>query len=215
MSPIVGAARLLGGTSASPLSQLRHRLPVRSSGPRRPVLTASALSLFLAAGGTGCAAQAGVSLPPRSRNLPVPVALDSPAPTARQQVIDAYNGYWQAFAAAMSSQNAARARAILAPYDSPSTITQAVQADQRVWAAHETAYGGAVTHIMDVALTGGRALVHDCLDLSHFGAENVRTRRIVPESFGLPHLNFYVTVRRSGSRWLVTNMQPVEVPCAP
>ena len=57
--------------------------------------------------------------------------------------------------------------------------------------------------------------MHDCLDLSQFGAENVRTGRVVPGSFGLQHLNSYVTLIRSGGRWLVTNTQPVEVPCAP
>ena len=215
MSPIVGARRLLGGTLTNPLSRLRRRPPVRSSGPRSPVLTLSVLSFVMAIGGIGCATQPSVPLPRKSPDAAAPAALDNPGLTARQRVIAAYAGYWQAFAAAMSSQNAARARAILAPYDSPSAITQAVQADRRVWAAHETAYGGAVTHILDVRMTGNRALVHDCLDLSHFGAENLRTRRVVPESFGLPHLNFYVTVMRSGSRWLVTNMQPVEVPCAP
>lgn len=214
MSFLVAASRALRGTLVSPLSRLRHCVPVRSSVRRsRPGRARSALALILAVAVTGCAAQSTVALPRKSGQVAAPAALSSPAATARQQVLAAYTGYWQAYAAAMSSQNAARARVILAPYEPASAVAQAVNADRRVWAAHETGYGSAVTHIMDVRVTGGRALVHDCLDLSHFGAENLQTGRVVPESFGLPHLNFYVTVMRSGSRWLVTNMQPVEVPC--
>jgi hypothetical protein len=216
MSSIVGASRVLGGTLTSSLLRLRCGLPVHSSGPRRwPGRARSALPLVLAIAIAGCGAQSSVALPRKSGQLVAPAALNSPGQSARQQVIAAYTGYWQAFAAAMSSQNAARARAILAPYDSASATAQAVKADRRVWAAHETGYGSAVTHILGVRLTGSRALVHDCLDLSHFGAENVRTGRVVPASFGLPQLNSYVTLTRSAGRWLVTNTQPVEVPCAP
>lgn len=216
MSFLVAASRVLRGALVGPLSRPRHCVPVRCSGQRRPASSRArpAWPLILAIAVTGCAAQSTVALPRKSRQLAAPAAVSGPAMTARQQVIDAYTGYWQAFAAAMSSQNAARAGAILAPYEPASAVAQAVRADQRVWAVHETAYGSAVTHILGVQLTGSRALVHDCLDLSHFGTENMRTGRVVPESFGLPHLNFYVTVMRSSGRWLVTNMQPVEVPCA-
>jgi len=178
--------------------------------PRRAL---SALPLILALAVTGCAAQHTVGLPAKSRQQTVPTALSGQTLTARQQVIAAYTGYWQAFAAAMSSQNAARARAIMAPYEPASAIAQTIKADRRVWAAHETAYGSAAPHILDVRMAGNRALVHDCLDLSHIGAQNTRTGRVVPESFGLPHLNVYITVIRAGGRWLVANMQPVEVPC--
>jgi hypothetical protein len=173
----------------------------------------SALPVILAITVTGCGAQPTVALPAKSPKLTAPTALSGQTLTARQQVLAAYTGYWRAFATAMSSQNAARARTIMAPYEPASAITQTIRADQRVWAAHETGYGSAVPHILEVRLTGNRALVHDCLDLSRFGAQDTSTGRVVPESFGLPHLNFYVTVIRIGGRWLVTNMQPVEVPC--
>jgi hypothetical protein len=178
--------------------------------PRRAL---SGLPVILAIAVTGCGAQPTVALPAKSPQLTAPTALSGQTLTARQQVLAAYIGYWRAFAAAMSSQNAARARAIMAPYEPAGAIAQTVKADQRVWAAHETGYGNAVPHILGIRLTGHRALVHDCLDLSHFGAQNMRTGRVVPQSFGLPHLNCYVTVIRIGGRWLVTNMQPVEVPC--
>ncbi len=64
-------------------------------------------------------------------------------------------------------------------------------------------------------ITGRRALLHDCLDLSHFGVLDKRTGRVVPGSFGLPGQDYYVSLELSGGRWKVANMQPVEVPCSP
>jgi hypothetical protein len=210
----IAARRLLGATSGSSPGRARPPVPAGTAGgPQRRGHASLALALLLAMAAVGCAAQTSVTLPRKSQALAEPSALGSPQLTRRQQVAAAYTGYWLAFAAAMSSQNAARARAILVPYDPPSAIALAVKADRKVWAAHETAYGSAVPHILSVRVTGNRALLHDCLDLSHFGAQDVRTGRVVPESFGLQHLNFYITLMRTRGRWLVSNMQPVEVPC--
>jgi hypothetical protein len=164
---------------------------------------------------TACGTQPGTALPRKAAALAAPATLASPRLSPRQQVITAYVGYWQAYGAAMSSQNAARAGAILQPYDEPSGVSRAVKADQLVWAAHETAYGSAVTHILSVRVTRSHALLHDCLDLSHFGVQDTRTGRVVPDSFGLPRLNFYISLVLSGGRWLVDDMQPVVVPCNP
>ncbi len=173
-----------------------------------------ALALLLVLAAVGCAAQARVALPGKFRPQAArPESLSNPKLTPRQQVIAAYTGYWRAYAEAMNAQSTARATAILTPYESPGDVALAVKADRKVWAAHEIAYGGAITHILSVARDGNRASLHDCLDLSHFGAQDVRTGRVVPDSFGLPHLNTYVTVVRSQGRWLVSNMEPVEVPC--
>lgn len=216
MSFLVAACRMLSGGSARPPGRLRSSLAARSAPVRwRPVPAGwVATALLLAMAAAGCAARAGVALPSQPRPQAVrPEPLSHPKLTPRQQVIAAYTGYWRAFAEAMSAQSAARATAILTPYESPSDVALIVKADRKVWAAHEIAYGGAVTHILSVARTGNRASLHDCLDLSHFGAEDARTGRVVPDSFGLPHLNTYVTVVRSQGRWLVSNMEPVEVPC--
>jgi hypothetical protein len=218
MSFLVVPSRLLCGAAASALSRSRHCLPrYRARHARSASRAGFGLAALLvgALAAAGCAAQARVDLPRKSGSLAAPAALTSPALTDRQRVIAAYSGYWQAYAAAMSSQNAARARAILAPYDQPSAISQAIRADQLVWAAHETAYGTAATHVLSVHVSGRSALVHDCLDLSHFGATDTRTWRVVPDSFGLPRLNFYVTLSLSRGRWLVSDMQPVVVPCKP
>jgi hypothetical protein len=182
---------------------------------RRPGLARLAIALAVAAAVAGCGSQARVALPRKSAALAGSSGLSSPKLTARQQVIAAYTGYWQAYGAAISSQSAAQARAILAPYDPPAALARAVQADRRVWAAHDTVYGSAVPHVLSVRLTGKHALLHDCLDLSHFGVQNSRTGQVIPQSIGLSRLNFYVTLTRSGGRWLISNMQPVVVPCKP
>lgn len=212
------AGNLLRGSPASSLPRLRTALPAlsppharRRGGRSAALLLAPALALGLAA----CASQASAALPRKATGLAAPAPLSSPRLSPRQQVAAAYVGYWQAFSAAMSSQNPARARAILASYDQPSAVSRAVKADQLLWAAHEIAYGSAVTHILSVQVTGSRALLHDCLDLSHFGAQDTRTGRVVPGSFGLPRLNFYITLVLSRGQWLVSDMQPVVVPCNP
>jgi len=41
------------------------------------------------------------------------------------------------------------------------------------------------------------------------------TGLVVSDSFGLPNRNFYITLVLSRGRWLVSNMEPVEVPCQP
>jgi hypothetical protein len=176
---------------------------------------ALAVALAVVGAVSGCARQPTVALPRKSTALAGSGSLASPKLTARQQVIAAYTGYWQAYGAALSSQSAARARAILAPYDPPAALARAIEADRRVWAAHETVYGSAVPHILSVRITARHALLHDCLDLSHFGVQNTRTGRVVPQSIGLSRLNFYITLVRAGGRWLISNMQPVVVPCKP
>ena len=51
----------------------------------------------------GCAAQPQAALPRKSAALAVPAALASPSLTARQRVVAAYDGYWQAYADAMEA----------------------------------------------------------------------------------------------------------------
>lgn len=194
--------------SAAPNRQARRTL----ASAARPVLACAALAALL----TACGGQAApVPLPAKGSAPAAPVAASLPPQTPQQAVTAAYEGYWQAYAEAMTSSNAARARAILAAYQAPSGMTRLIGSLQRVWAAHDVAYGGAVTHVKSVQITGERATLHDCLDLSHFGVLDKKTGRIVPGSFGLPTLDYYVLLVRSGGRWRVSNMQPVEVPCTP
>jgi hypothetical protein len=115
----------------------------------------------------------------------------------------------------MTASRPRQARRILTPYEAPSGMPTLIGSLRRVWAAHDVAYGGAITHVKSVHITGGSAMVHDCLDLSHFGVLDTATGRVVPDSFGLANLNYYVTLELSGGRWRVSNMQPVEVPCKP
>lgn len=188
-------------------------------GGRRKLAGPAALSAGLAAaalGAAACGSQAAVRLPAHLQSAtPAPAVAARPSLTPRQQVARAYRGYWLAYAAAMTAGRSGRARTILAPFESPSGMTQLIRSLRKVWAAHDIAYGGAITHVKSVRVKGRSALVHDCLDLSHFGVLDKRTGRVVPGSFGLPGQDFYISLELSGGRWKVANMQPVEVPCSP
>jgi len=188
---------------------------LRCAGLRRAALAAGLTTIALAA--AACAGQPGsVSLPSKGGTPePSQAMLTGPARTPAQAVTAAYQGYWQAYAAAMTSSDPGRARVILARYSTPGGVTALLATLGRVWHAHEVAYGGAVTHVRGVRITGRRASVHDCLDLSHFGVQNKRTGQVVSNSFGLPDLDYYVTLVLSGGRWRVSNMTPVEAPCTP
>jgi hypothetical protein len=166
---------------------------------------------------TACGGQAAsVVLPPKGHQPTVtPAALSGPAHTPKQAVAAAYRGYWRAYAAAMTAGNAARAKRILAPYNAPGGLPQLIKSLKVDWAAHDVAYGGAITHVKSVQITGTRAILHDCLDLSHFGALDKKSGRVVPTSFGLPDLDYYISLVLTAGRWKVSNMQPVEVPCKP
>jgi hypothetical protein len=183
--------------------------------PARYLIAAglTGLVLILAA----CGGQApDVALPKKSSATPTATAaVTQHKQTPAELAAAAYLGYWQAYAAAMTAGHRARARSILAPYETAAGLPHLLSSLQQVWAAHEVAYGSADPHVLSVHVTGRRALLHDCLDLSHFGVLDKVTGRVVPTSFGLPNLDFYVTLVLSGGRWRVSNMQPVEVPCKP
>jgi len=170
--------------------------------------------------GTALAAAACGGAPPSvvlpaqtSEPVAAPALLTGPPRTPKAVVAAAYQGYWQAYASAMAAASPARARAILAPYAPASSLSQLVTSLRAVWAAHDSTYGGAVTHVRSVRITGRRAILNDCLDLSHFGVVNRRTGRVVPDSFGLANQDYYITLVRSAGRWRVSNMTRVEVPC--
>ena len=160
-----------------------------------------------------------MALPARaSGRAAVPAAAPSApsAPPTPEQVVAAdYAGYWRAYGQAMTAGRVAGARQLLAPYAAPSVIPRLISSLRRVWAAHDRAYGAAQTHVLGIQITGPTALVHDCLDLSHFGVLDTTTGRVVPGSFGLADRDYYITLVLSGGRWLVSNMEPVEVPCQP
>lgn len=186
------------------LSPVHRRLPV----------TAAVAILTLTA--AGCAGQSAARLPGKAH--PAAAVRSSSPPRSlpvRDQVTQAYQGYWRAYADAMGVRSVSRARAIMAPYDFPAALPQAMKYLRLVWAAHDVAAGGAVTHVLSVQVRGHRATLHDCLDLSQFGLRSTVTGQVVPGSFGGSRLDFYITLLLSAGRWRVSNMVQVEVPCAP
>jgi hypothetical protein len=187
--------------------------PAPSRWSARVGLAAGITTAGLAAAACG-GPSASVALPPRASGPTASQAMLAKHPQTPQQAItSAYQGYWQAYAAAMTASSPRRARLILAPYVTPDGLPSLIGSLRRVWRAHDIAYGAAVTHVKSVQITGRQASVHDCLDLSHFGVLNKNSGQVVSNSFGLPDQNYYVTLVRSGGRWRVSNMTPVEVPC--
>jgi hypothetical protein len=170
----------------------------------------------LAAAACGSHQAPSVALPAKaSGRATIPAAPSAAPPTPEQVVAADYAGYWLAYGQAMTAGNAADARQLLAPFAAASTIGQLVTSLTKVWAAHDQAYGAAQPHVLGVQITGRQALLHDCLDLSHFGVVDKTTGRVVSNSFGLPNRDYYITLVLSGRHWLVSNMEPVEVPCQP
>ena len=193
------------------VSQLR-RTPGRSR-PGRAGGRLAGLTLALTA--VGCASQASAGLPPKAQDRASPAALTAPQPDPRAQVLAAYAGYWQATGAAVDAGQAGQARALLAPYLTPGAIRGVLAALRPDWAEHAVSAGSPVLHILSVKITGTRALVHDCTDLSQAGLADARTGRPYPRSFGSAHANFYADLVLSGSHWLVSNLVPVVAPCEP
>ncbi|MGD0373535.1 MAG: hypothetical protein ABSB01_02960 [Streptosporangiaceae bacterium] len=172
-------------------------------------------SLALVAAVAGCAGQAAAGLPPKSGAPASAAELTAPQPAAREQVLAAYTGYWQASSAAVNAGSAASARTLLARYLTAGAIPVAIAALRPDWADHAVSAGSPVLHILSIKITGRHALVHDCTDLSHAGLANARTGRVYPRSFGSAHANFYADLLRSSSGWLISNLVPVMAPCEP
>jgi hypothetical protein len=190
---------------------LRRRVAKRCV---KPVCLGLLVTLTLAV--TGCGGQPStVALPHKSAGpAALPAELADPSLSPRQQVVAAYTGYWQALGQALDTQNAARARAILALYAAPASIPSLISGFETDWARGEIQYGGPVSHILNVQMTSGHAAVHDCADFSHAGVQSARTGQVIG-SLGNSRVNMISTLVRSRGRWLVSNQVPVVSPCDP
>jgi hypothetical protein len=175
-------------------------------------LTSWVAGLGLAA--AGCGGQASVALPSKASAPVTPAALADPPLTPRQQVVAAYTGYWQALGQALDTQNAQRARVILARYVPPAGIPSLISAFETEWVRGEIQYGGPVLHILSVRITGDHAAVHDCADFSQAGVQDASTGQVIG-SLGNPHVNMITTLVLTHGRWLVSNQVPVVSPCVP
>ncbi len=190
------------------------RLPpaaLRSPAPRASTALAVAA---LAAALAGCAGQPSVALPSKAAVSASPASL-ADQPGQRQQVMAAYEGYWQANDEALNSGNAATARRILARYTPATALPGLIAALRQDWARHAATDGSPVLHIVGVRIRGRHATVHDCVDLSHAGLKNARTGRVFPRSFGSPRANYYASLVLTGHGWLVSNLVPVVALCEP
>lgn len=175
----------------------------------------AAMSLAaLAAGLTGCGAQAAeVPLPVKPGHIQAAGA-KAVAPTERDEIVAAYEGYWRATSAALASRDPAKAGVIMAGYVPRRAIPALVRGLKAIWRRDEIGYGRPVFHILRVKITGhATAAVHDCVDLSHTGFQNQQTGQIVG-GFGQSHDFMITTLVRRHGRWLVTGAIPVVQACA-
>lgn len=173
------------------------------------VLTCGLIAAVAACGSS----QAQVALPKKAPHARL--ARVTPAsPSARQLVIAAYEGYWQATNQAINSRDPVAAKSILTSYVPDSAISGLITGMKVLWQRGETAFGAPVFHIVSVKMTGTRtAAVHDCIDLSHTGFQNRKTGAIVG---GLGQARDYLitTLALEHGRWLVTGAIPVVQSCA-
>jgi hypothetical protein len=176
-------------------------------------LLAACLSAGLVAALTGCGTRAAnVALPDKPAHVQVPGAKAARS-SARGLVIAAYEGYWRATNEALAARDAGKAAAVMAGYVPASSIPVLVKGLKAIWRRHETGYGSPVFHIMSVQMTGrGRAVVHDCVDLSHTGFQNQQTGQVVG-GFGQSHEFLITTLALEHGRWLVTGAIPVVQTC--
>jgi hypothetical protein len=178
-----------------------------------PATAAAAALIAAAAATTGCGiSPARVALPTKPVHAARAAGVSAQL-TAKQLVITAYEGYWQATSQALDSRSPARARVILAQYVPASAVPAIVRGLRAIWRQGEIGYGGPVFHIMKVTFRGtSSAAVHDCIDMSHTGFQNARTGEIVG-GLGQAHDYLITTLVRVGGRWLVTGAIPVVRPC--
>jgi hypothetical protein len=193
---------------------MRIGMVVADAASLRSRRLAALSSAGLAAVLTGCGAQAAdVSLPVKPRSAQASGA-GAVAPTERDKVVAAYEGYWRATSAALASRDPAKAGVIMAGYVPRNAIPGLIRGLKAIWRRDEIGYGHPVFHIFDVKITGrATAAVHDCLDLSHTGFQNRQTGQIVG-GFGQSHDFMITTLVRRHGRWLVTGAIPVVKSCA-
>jgi hypothetical protein len=162
----------------------------------------------------GCGGQASVALPGKAAPAASPAAVAGAPQTPKDQVVAAYNGYWQALGQALDARNAANARSILAPYAASALIPSLISGFQTDWARGEIGYGSPVPHILSVQIAGGRANVHDCADFSNAGVQSASTGQVIG-SLGTSRVNMISTLVLTDGRWLLTNQVPVVLSCVP
>jgi len=162
----------------------------------------------------GCGGQASVALPGKAAPEASPAAVAGAPQTPHDEVVAAYNGYWQALGQALDARNAANARAILAPYAVSALIPSLISGFETDWARGEIQFGRPVPHILSVQIAGARANVHDCADFSNAGVQSASTGQVIG-SLGNSRVNMISTLVLTGGRWLVSNQVPVVLSCVP
>ncbi len=165
------------------------------------------------------ASAAPVSLPPKQSSAQTDTVSPSAArSSSKQAVIDAYMGFWHASNQADKTGNAARARAILAPYVASTYISYMITGMQSAWAKGEVSSGTSVEHIQSVVvatLESGEqtAVVRDCQDDSHSGLASAQTGALLPGTEGSAEQELYTSMGLVNGHWLIEQVTFVGDTC--
>jgi hypothetical protein len=188
---------------------MRKHRPLAGHGLATGVLLCGLVAALAACGSS----RAQVTLPKKAPDARLARVVPA-APSERQLVIAAYEGYWQATNQAVNSRDPSAAKSILTSYVPGSAISGLVTGMSVLWRRDELAFGAPVFHIVSVKMTGARtAAVHDCIDLSHTGFQNRKTG-VIEGGLGQSHDYLITTLALEHGRWLVTGAIPVVRSCA-
>ena len=228
----------LGGARAAAASGHARRRHRRTSLPFTPspgyggcarrraravatAITASTAAVVAVAGCGG--SQPSVALPAPATPLAAPASVTpaaSPSPVTgtRHGAIAAYMSIWPAGDRAERSGRAARARAILASYATPSYTRFMIGGMRGFWRRHELATGYMTDHVMRATVATSRsgqqaAIVVDCQDARHHQLTQAATGRAIPGTRGPRRARLYASLTFSGGRWLVNQITYVSGAC--
>lgn len=191
----------------------RHR--INASTIWGPVTGLAAAALAAAALVAGCGGQASVPLPSHSPSAPAPTSSPADTRSARQQVIAAYTAYFPASKAAEAA-TPSRAQVLLAPYAAQPYLRNVLAQMASYRARDEAASGYVIPHVIRVTVNGRLATVYDCQDASHATLTNTQTGKVTLPLKGSARTYLIASlVLGRDSRWRITSLAHVAVPCSP
>lgn len=186
----------------------REETPVR-----RGRLASAAGGVLVTLTAVGCGASSTpASLPSKA---PSPTPSPTPTKTAQQQVIAAFDEFWQAGAAAQRSAPTA-ARTMLAPLVAEPYLDHLLTQMNPYRARHQQAWGYVIPHVTQIDVNADRALLHDCQDESHAALADSNTGQVIPGTYGSSHVSYVATLGRGADgHWRMTAMEALETTCEP
>lgn len=177
------------------------------------------VAAVIASIGAGCQSRDSHKVAvPSSPALTAPTGTRSIAPTAsasiaRNAVIRAYTGYWQASRVA-ATKTVTEARRLLEQYSTSSNITIQLRGIDNLRKQHKEPWGNVAIHVYKVEAAGSSARLWECQDASGAGLADARTHRLIPTTTGSPHIRIQARlVRGSDGAWRVSVVRFLDNSC--